>query len=148
MRILVQVHTWNDAGVIGIALKAILRQTALVEELLIVDNGSSDGTPELAYPEIVTIIRHRLNLGTSGAVRTGLKYARAHGYDWLWVLDADSVPRADALELLTCLVEANGAESSNIGVVGASHNLVKLGQMSRGRLLTPGGPRLARPDAR
>jgi rhamnosyltransferase len=143
VRILVQVHTWNDAGVIGIALEAILRQTLAVEELLIVDNGSSDGTPEFSYPDIVTVIRHHLNLGTSGAVRTGLEYARAHGYDWLWVLDADSVPRPDALELLTRLVEVNGVESRTIGVVGASHNLVRLGQMLRGRLLTPGGPRLA-----
>ena len=106
MRVLVQVHTWNDADVIGVALQAILQQTLAAEEILIVDNGSTDGTPELNYPSIVTIIRHRLNLGTSGAVKTGLEYALAHGYDWIWVLDADSVPRPDALELLTRLAES------------------------------------------
>ncbi|TMJ47349.1 MAG: glycosyltransferase family 2 protein, partial [Alphaproteobacteria bacterium] len=79
MRVLVQVHTWNDANVIGVTLQALLRQTLAVEEILIVDNGSSDGTAELPYPRIVTVIRHRLNLGTSGSVKTGLEYARAHG---------------------------------------------------------------------
>jgi glycosyltransferase involved in cell wall biosynthesis len=81
MRILVHVHTWNDADVIGIALDAILQQTLAVEEILIVDNGSTDGTAELVYPNIVTVVRHRLNLGTSGAVKTGLEYARAREYD-------------------------------------------------------------------
>jgi GT2 family glycosyltransferase len=147
VRILVQVHTWNDTGVIGAALDAILQQTLAVEEILVVDNGSTDGTAELTYPETVTVVRHRLNLGTSGAVKTGLEYARDHGYDWLWVLDADSMPRPDALELLTCLIEAGGpGEGRDVGVVGASHNLVKLGQMLRGRMLTPGGPRLPRFD--
>ena len=141
VRVLVQVHTWNDANVIGVTLQAILRQTLAVEEILIVDNGSIDGTAELPYPRIVTVIRHRLNLGTSGSVKTGLEYARAHGYDWLWVLDADSMPRVDVLELLVRLAEAGGRESRSVGVVCASHNLVKLGQMLRGRLLTAGGPR-------
>ena len=145
MRILVHVHTWNDTDVIGVALAAILRQTRAAEAILIVDNGSTDGTADLAYPAIVTVVRHQLNLGTSGAVKTGLEYALTHGYDWIWVLDADSVPRPDALELLSGLVEADGPEEGrDVGVVCASHNLVKLGQMLRGRLLTPGGPRLPR----
>ena len=144
MKILVQVHTWNDADVIGLALEAIGQQTLAVEEVIVVDNGSTDGTADLLYPGIVTVIRHQRNLGTSGSVKTGLEYARAHGYDWLWVLDADSVPRADALELLTRLIEDSGSASQDIGVVCASHNLTRLGQMLRGRLLTPGGPRLPR----
>jgi rhamnosyltransferase len=147
VRILVHVHTWNDADVIGGTLDSILRQTRTVEEILIVDNGSTDGTAELAYPSIVTVVRHRLNLGTSGAVKTGLEYARDHGYDWLWVLDADSVPRPDALAHLAGLIEAGNAEEGRqIGVVCASHDLLKLGQMLRGRRLTPGGPRLPKPS--
>jgi GT2 family glycosyltransferase len=140
MRILAQVHTWNDADVIGLSIEAILRQTLTVDGILIVDNASTDGTAELDYPENVTIVRHQVNLGTSGSVKTGLEYARAHGYDWLWVLDADSVPRPDALELLSGLtrVDAGG----EIGIVCASHNLSNLGQMLRGRMLTPGGPRI------
>lgn len=139
MRILVHIHTWNDAEVVGTALAAVLGQSRVPEEILIVDNGSVDGTAELAFPERVTVIRHQVNLGTSGAVKTGLEYAIAHGYEWLWVLDADSVPRPDALELLARLAAAEGPR---VGVVCASHDLVKLGQMLRGRMLTPGGPRL------
>src|SRR3954471_976405 len=131
MRILVHIHTWNDADVVAIVLNAVLRQTRPVEEILIVDNGSTDGTADLAYPHSVTVIRHPANLGTSGAVKTGLQYALAHGYDWLWILDADSVPRPDALELLVCLVED---ENRNVGAVCTSHNLLALGQVLRGRI--------------
>ena len=38
--------------------------------------------------------------GTSGAVITGFQYAIEKGYDWIWVLDADSALRKDALEKL------------------------------------------------
>ena len=144
MKTLVHIHTWNDADVIGLALDAVMQQTLAPPEILIVDNGSTDGTALLSYPEWVTVIRHPVNLGTSGAVKTGLEYALAHGYEWLWVLDADSVPRPDALELVTRLVEAEGPQA---GVVCTSHNLVHLGQMLRGRMLTPGGPRLPRLQA-
>ncbi len=77
-------------------------------------------------------------------MKTGLRYALARGYDWLWILDADSVPRPDALELLARLVEED--DNGNLGAVCASHNLLALGQMLRGRVLTPGGPRLPPPS--
>ena len=96
----------------------------------------------VAYPSHVTVVRHALNLGTSGAVKTGLEYALEHNYDWIWILDADSVPRPNALELLMRLIEN---EKSCLGAVCTSHNLVALGQMLRGRVLTPGGPRLPKP---
>jgi GT2 family glycosyltransferase len=56
------------------------------------------------------------------------------------VLDADSLPRPDALELLARLAREHA--DFEVGVVCASHDLSKLGQMLRGRLLTPGGPRV------
>ena len=123
MRILVHIHTWNDTDSIGTALDAVLHQTFKVDEILIVDNGSTDGTAEMAFPDHVTVIRHGLNLGTSGAVKTGLEYAIAHGYDGIWVLDADSLPRSDALGLLVGVVEAEGRQ---VGAVCSSHNLVAL----------------------
>lgn len=146
MRVLVQIHTWNDADVIAGVIDAVLAQSRTVEEILIVDNASTDGTAERAYPEIVTLVRHKLNLGTSGSVKTAIEYARAHGYGWLWVLDADSMPRPDALELLINLVEAEDpGAAQEVGVVCSSHNLVRLGRvLHHGRLLTPGGPRLPR----
>jgi rhamnosyltransferase len=76
-------------------------------------------------------------------VKTGIEYARAHAYDWIWVLDADSDPRPDALDRLIRIVQVdNPDDRREIGVVCSSHNLVRLGQMLHGRELTPGGPRI------
>jgi len=143
VRVLVQVHTWNGADIIGLLLDRVMRQTFAVDEILIVDNASTDGTAELTYPKIVTLVRHERNLGTSGSVKTGIEYARSKGYDWIWVLDADSRPRPNALELLVGLIrDADCIGDGEIGVVGSAHNLVRLGQKLHGRVLTPGGPRL------
>jgi rhamnopyranosyl-N-acetylglucosaminyl-diphospho-decaprenol beta-1,3/1,4-galactofuranosyltransferase len=143
VRVLVQIHTWNNADIIESLVGAISRQTFRIEEVLIVDNASTDGTAEQTYPALVTLVRHERNLGTSGSVKTGLAYGLSKGYDWLWVLDADSRPRPDALELLVGFVEdGHVAHSAEIGVVCSAHNLVRLGQMLHGRVLTPGGPRL------
>ena len=143
MRILVQVQTWNDAADIGNALETISRQTAAVKDILVVDNASTDGTSELAFPDGVTVIRRNVNLGSSGAVATGLEYARAHGYQWMWVLDADSLPRPDALALLIDVVSDIGARDASrpIGIVSCSHSLRKRQKVVRGGLLTPGGMR-------
>lgn len=103
MRILGHIHTFNDEEVIDRSLAALLGQTLPVEEVVIVDNGSKDGTLARSFPHNVTIIRHSENLGTSGAVLSGLKYALDRQYDWIWVFDADSAPYATALETLVRL---------------------------------------------
>jgi rhamnopyranosyl-N-acetylglucosaminyl-diphospho-decaprenol beta-1,3/1,4-galactofuranosyltransferase len=100
MRVLAHVHTFDDSDVIEQALDALLRQTRRPDAILIVDNASTDGTLERTFPEQVTIIRHPLNLGTSGAIRTGFTYALEHEFDWVWIFDADSAPEPDALKNL------------------------------------------------
>ena len=67
MRILAQIVTLNDERAIEQSLQAVLDQVHPVDEVLIVDNGSTDGTLDRDFPKQVTIIRHGSNLGTSGA---------------------------------------------------------------------------------
>jgi rhamnosyltransferase len=98
MRVLGHIHTLNDTDVIEQALAALLRQTRRLDAILIVDNGSTDGTLDRSFPEQVTVIRHPANLGTNGTVRTGFSYASQEGFDWIWIFDADSVPEPDVLE--------------------------------------------------
>lgn len=98
MRILGHIHTFNDEEVIDGTLAALLEQTYPLEEIILVDNASTDATLKRSFPDKVTIIRHEKNLGTSGTVITGFKYALSKNFDWIWVFDADSVPQKDALE--------------------------------------------------
>ncbi len=103
MRVLAHIHTFNDADIIDRTIEAVLRQTRPVDGILVVDNGSTDGTLEQASLKHATILRHPKNLGTSGAVLSGISYALEHDYDWIWVFDADSIVRPDALERLLAL---------------------------------------------
>ncbi len=100
MRVLAHIHTFNDAAVIEQALDALRRQTRPPDAIVIVDNASTDGTLDRPLPQGVTVIRNSANLGSSGAVGVGFVHALGQGFDWTWVLDADSVPEPDALETL------------------------------------------------
>ncbi len=100
MRVLAHIHTFNDADIIDRTIAAVLQQTRPVDGLLVVDNASTDGTLERPSLAKATVIRHPENLGTSGAVHAGFRFALEHDYDWIWVFDADSVPEPDALEKL------------------------------------------------
>jgi len=105
MRVLAQVHTFNDAEFIEQALDALQRQTRPPDAILIADNASTDGTLDRTFSETVTIIRNPENLGTSGTVRIGFAHALEHGFDWIWIFDADSVPEPDVLENLLAFFE-------------------------------------------
>jgi GT2 family glycosyltransferase len=105
MRILAHMHTMNDAAVIEQLLEGLRCQTQPLDAILIVDNASTDGTLDRTFPENATIIRNPENQGTSGPVRMAFAYALEHGFDWVWIFDADSVPEPDALEKLLAFFE-------------------------------------------
>src|ERR1700732_61843 len=68
MRVLVHIHTFNDADFIEQALDGLQRQTRAADAIRIVDNASTDGTLDRTFPEHVTVIRNSTNLGSAGAV--------------------------------------------------------------------------------
>jgi rhamnosyltransferase len=100
MRILAHIHTFNDADIIDRTIEAVRRQTHPVDGILVVDNASTDCTIERPSLKNAAVLRHQENVGTSGAVISGFRYALEQDYDWIWIFDADSAPDADALEKL------------------------------------------------
>jgi glycosyltransferase involved in cell wall biosynthesis len=100
IRVLAHIHTLNEAAVIDRAVAGVERQTRRPDALIIVDNGSTDGTLDRTFPEWATVIRNPKNVGVSGSIRNGMTYAMEHGFDCIWILDADAVADPDALERL------------------------------------------------
>ncbi|MBQ8501932.1 MAG: glycosyltransferase family 2 protein [Bacteroides sp.] len=87
---------------------ACLRLNKPVTTIVVVNNGSTDGTTEwLATQTDLTVINQE-NVGGSGGFHTGIKYAYEAGADWIWCMDDDVFPRADCLEQL--LKEARTAD--------------------------------------
>jgi rhamnosyltransferase len=94
----------------------------------------------------VTVVRHDQNLGTSGAIATGLRFALDHNYDWVWLFDADSNPEPNALEkLLSLYLSWPQSIRDEIGFLSCLPCNVPDGLPLPGGLFTPRGLGPARP---
>ena len=90
-------------------LHALTAQTRRPDHLLVVDNASSDGTPELLagkYPN-VEVLELGENRGGAGGFAAGLERAHAGGASFAWIMDDDTIPEVRALEELLAAAEAD-----------------------------------------
>lgn len=69
----------------------------LVKDAIVIDDGSTDKTFEVAKALGFKVIKHPYNIGIGGAVQTGLKYA-IEEYDIAIQFDGDSQHRADQIK--------------------------------------------------
>lgn len=87
-RILVVIPAWNESRVIGSTI-AEVRAAQPDVDLLVVDDGSGDGTADVAEAAGALVARLPYNLGVGGAMRAGYRYALRAGYDVVVQIDAD-----------------------------------------------------------
>jgi len=96
------VATFNKKELLSKCLTALLSQSRPLDEIILIDNASTDGTEEFVKSEFnrVTYVKLPENTGSAGGFGAGLKLACEKGHDWIWVMDNDAVAQPDALEKL------------------------------------------------
>jgi glycosyltransferase involved in cell wall biosynthesis len=106
MRVSVIIPTYNRILFVMEAVASVLAQSYRDFELIVVDDGSTDGTPAAlaAWGDAVTVLRREARRGVSAARNLG---ARAAKGDWLAFLDSDDLWLPDKLARQMEYVQAN-----------------------------------------
>ncbi len=96
--------TFNRRDLVTRLVTETGRGTALPDEILVVDNASTDDTVEAlraqGSPVPVTVVELGRNTGGAGGFHAGLAAALERGADLVWMMDDDGTPASDCLGLL------------------------------------------------
>jgi glycosyltransferase involved in cell wall biosynthesis len=95
-RLLAVIPAYNEEESLPSTLRELLAVRPDVD-VVVVDDGSVDGTAEAARRVGVPVLRLPVNLGIGGAVQTGIHYALRNGYDVAFQYDADGQHRPDQI---------------------------------------------------
>lgn len=126
--------TYNRINLLKECVASVTKQSYPIHKIIIIDNCSTDGTED--YLKTLTdakfiIVRTDENIGGAGGFSLGIKRAVSERADWIWLMDDDTIPQANALERLvaaTSLTDNVGfACSKVIWTDGTPHAMNALG---------------------
>ncbi len=119
-KILAVVVTYNRKELLCECLEALLHQECSFLDILIVDNASTDGTHEYIekYLKDKRVIYENTgsNIGGAGGFNYGMKLGVKLGYDYVWLMDDDTIVKKDSL---TKLLEADYELKGNYGFLSS-----------------------------
>lgn len=110
-KVCIVIPAYNEATSVGSVLGAVKKQFKAKKfdfTIVVVDDGSTDATHQIARRHKAVAIRHILNTGAGGATATGLRYAQQHGFDIAVTMDADGQhDPSDVVNGVETLLEKN-----------------------------------------
>jgi rhamnopyranosyl-N-acetylglucosaminyl-diphospho-decaprenol beta-1,3/1,4-galactofuranosyltransferase len=116
-RVVAVVVSYNRRSLLEEALDALQQQTRRPDEVLVVDNASTDGSPDLVrdrFPD-ARLVSLKRNVGGAGGFAAGLAIAVEElGADWVWLMDDDTVPTATALAALLGVLARDEARDATV----------------------------------
>lgn len=117
-RVLVIVPAWNEVDSVGRTVTEV-RAASDAYDVVVIDDGSSDGTAIAARAAGATVLPLPFNLGVGGAMKTGFTYAQREGYTRAIQVDADGQHNpADIARVIAGLEDADIAIGARFDGVG------------------------------
>lgn len=107
------VVTYNRLSLLQRVVVSLRNQSYKLDKILIVNNGSTDGTKEWLDGQFGLTVIHQENVGGSGGFHRGIQEASKEDCDWIWCMDDDVFPREKCLETLLSVAE----KQENVGIV-------------------------------
>jgi len=113
LRVSALVVTYNRIEYLKECVNSLLNQSFRLESIIIFDNHSTDETQnycESLNDRRINYVRSPKNLGGAGGFKSGMKYfIENDSSDYLWLMDDDTIPNANALEkFIDCVMEMKG----------------------------------------
>jgi GT2 family glycosyltransferase len=131
------VLTFNRRDRLAGVLSSLAQQSRPLDHVLVVDNGSTDGTFERAQNLLgvagvtTTVVRMVRNGGSAEGYHVALEWCIERGFDWAWLVEDDLVPAPGALHQL--LDRPESARDDTVALVAA------IDAPGGGHLLVPRG---------
>ena len=96
-RVLAAIPCFNEEATIG---SVVLKAKMHVDEVLVIDDGSTDNTAQVAEYAGATVLRHGGNRGYGAAIQSCFNYAREHNFDVMTIIDGDGQHDADQIQTI------------------------------------------------
>lgn len=121
----VVIPCYNERAGLGPMLDTLdraLKGQAVRYDYVVVDDGSTDGSGEIAPRQNLTVVRHQYNRGYGAALKTGI---RAASSDWILIIDADGTYPVERIadlvrEAEACDMAVGARKGKNV-----SHSIVR-----------------------
>lgn len=104
MSYLIVIPAYNEEATIGDVIQSI-KKIKLGMDILVVNDGSSDRTSEIAKTAGAKVIDIPYNIGYGGAIQTGFRFAVDYNYDYVITMDGDGQHKPESIKSLIEVME-------------------------------------------
>jgi dolichol-phosphate mannosyltransferase len=106
-RVLVAIPVYNEEKYVARVLAHVLEYA---DDVLVIDDGSTDRTVAMLPRLNVDVIRHKRNAGYGRSMRDAFRWAAAQGYDWVITIDCDEQHEPQAIPAFVQALRENRAD--------------------------------------